>query len=306
MKSKSQHLFVCGFLLVFLNTQAQITTTTINYQFPTASTCFLNIPPGPSSPTLIGGLNHYAVTGGVDRTVNEIILNAGLTGSTTSFGIYYPFQQNYKYTISVQAMASSSTIKLAYSTSTARCGTSSSCSPGPYIIGCSADIFNSITNISNSSYTTYTLLNDYTPASTWVGASQLNYFLIGAFNSVNSIGTLKIKSIIITRKACSPPVINSVTALGNRKFQMSFTPPPNSPGNTYNLTASYLDLLFVGGSVIIIPIFYSFPNIGSLSPVTITLPPNAVVPKVYTIRLNSGCYSNTMFSTAAVASVNIY
>lgn len=287
-------------LLFFLSTLklwAQIDFTTINYQFPSTSACFLNAPPGPTNPTTINGVNHYTVSGGVDRTVNEIVLNAGLSGATTSYGIYFPFDQAYKYTITVDAMASSNTITMGYSTSQSRCAVASSCSPGAYVIGCSPDVFTTITNISTTAYTTYTLLNNYIPPAGFVGANQLKYFLIAGFNSINSIGTLKIKKLVIKReKICTPPVINSVTALGNRQFSLSFTPSPNSPAATNNVGAITYDIIYTP-SPVFIPISYSFLNIGNTSPVILTLPAGAPVPKNYTIVLNSSC-STTNSSTS--------
>lgn len=280
---------------------AQIDYTTVNYQFSSTSACFMNPPPGPVSPTLIGPLNHYTVSGGVDRTVNEIVLNAGLSGSTTSYGVYYPFDQAYKYTITVEAMASSSTITLGYSTSQSRCATASSCSPGPYVIGCSAEIFTTKTNLSTSAYTSYVLIENYIPGASFTGPSQLKYLLLAGFNSANSIGTLKIRKLIIKReKICTPPVINSVTPLGNRQFSLAFTPSPNSPAATNNVVAYNYHFISIPFPTIVIDQIFTFTNIGNSSPVTITLPPNAIVPRVYNIVLNSSCSTTSSGTSATI------
>lgn len=280
----------CIYLLLLFNfivwtSPLSAQTTVLNYQsIPSysAATCFFNSPPGPVNPKAIGGLNHYGIVGGVDYTGNEFSLGTDATGGGTGFGIFHSFNQNYKYTIKVEAKATAASLTFLWALNSARQAVPSSCSPGfASIIISGASATSSFASIAGS-YTEYTLISNFVPAT-----ANVTYLLMSAYNTVASIGAVQVRKVtIIATPLCKPVAITSATPLGGLQVQIAFNTP------AFTLPITQYDVYMVrytiipGFPPIIVPISpHTFPNVGSTSPVTVTLPTAGN----YTVTIRSVC-----------------
>jgi hypothetical protein len=269
--------------------------TTIDYTTVTFSpiTCLLYIPPGPTNPTNILGFNHYGIIGGIDFTGAEMVMNGDNIGGGCGYGIGYSFDQNYQYKIVVRAKASAASMIYLWATNKFRSVTPTSCSPGfPNIIIGSATTYSSITGLTTS-HADYTLVDKYVPPE-----ANVNYFQMSAYNTVGSVGNVQVQKITIT-KSCKPAVVNSVTPLGSNQAQIAFTHPNGGIG-VGDYTVRLVAMIFVGPFPIITGV-YTYPNVGTSSPVTVTAPG----PGYYSVSLESLCTSGTTsFSNAVGVTIN--
>lgn len=266
-------------------------TTVISYQSISgysAGTCFFN-----SGTATINGYVHHGITGGVDYTGSELRLNTDNIGGGAGFGINYQFSQNYRYTIIVKARASSTSINFLWSTNLYPKGPPSSCSPGfPQIITSTADAQSSVTNIVQTPYQDYMLIENYTPSQ-----SGVNYLLFTAYNTAAAIGTLLIQSVSIIANPCFPPTLTGVQPLGSRQFNLSYTPfnsPITSPSNYHVII--YTRMYYNGA---LLPLLqYPLYNVGTSNPINITVPPNIPLGFPYhtTFYLVSNCSSGDLSS----------
>ncbi len=276
-------------LLCLCMVKVHAQTTTLSYvgipnYFPT--NCLFNTPPGPTNPYLIGGLNHYAIVGGVDYTGSSLSLPANTSGSGSGFGIWYPLNTNYKYTITVRAKASSTSMILIWALNQFRTATPSSCTPGfPNIITQNATKTEQITQM-GSSYVDYTLVSDYTPPN-----NNIKYLLFSDYFSGGGIGTVEIQTVTLTAiPICYAPTVNDAVVMGGGQVQVTYTPPAFTGAITqYDLYMNRYEIIYVPFPVVIpTQDNFAFPNVGS-SPVTVTVQP----PGMYSIWMQSVCPTST-------------
>ena len=251
---------------IVFSQETNISYVSIPSQLPRI--CFFNTSPGPTNPTSIGGYNHYSVVGGVQYTGSSFLLPTDNIGGGTGYGIYYPFNQAYDYDISIKAQAPLSTLKLLWATSKYRSAVASSCSPGfPNIINSNPNKTGNITSLS-SSFTSYSLVENYTPT-----VSDVNYLLFSGYNTSSVVSYIGIESVKITQK-CKPPVITSVSALGSQQVSIALSHPNGATGvDKYTIFMARYEIVFVGPlPVLNILDTYPFPNQSTSGTITLTLP----------------------------------
>jgi Secretion system C-terminal sorting domain/Fibronectin type III domain len=232
MKHLSNLFFLVIMTLSSLYCNSQITVFSYssipNQTFP--NNCFFNGSPGPTNPTLIGGYNHYGVSGGVKYDGSVFSLKTNYLGNGTAFGIYFPFSQGYNYKVEIEArqiIASGGVNNLLRSaTNNSRTHVPTNCNPefvgyltnGPDFLSTTSTLTNTLSN--------YTVINNYTPTT-----SGINYLLFGALPGGNTTtstpdGFVEIKKVTITATSnclIAAPTNLQTTYVSNNIANVSWT-----------------------------------------------------------------------------------